>query len=356
MVSNALLSKRAVFAGMAIVSVLVGGVFISAKKWRSNRFGELVPREKFLIWENEADPMAAGSLPASVQFVLTNVGKVPVTITGVESSCGCAKPVVTPNLVEPGRTATVDVVATAIPVGEKNVPITIQTDSSVTPHVELVLRLIGNRKPPFLFKTMGDLTFRGKYPIKDTRTFTVITIENVNEKTEPEIQCDLPFLKITQASRTDKPYRVEDVVMRYRTYTVSFMEKPDADSFFGRVAVSDPWDKRTHIDVNIIGQLQSSRIKSVPATIQLDKSLSTSRVLIITDEPTAQIDFKVEGEPDFLLDVREEKRTGLNKVHVLIVSSSATAIPEPRRSNLKVRSPGIDEELLVPITLGLNRP
>jgi hypothetical protein len=186
----------AAFCLMLIVSVSVFGLFV---KMSARPGGLLVARSDHLVWKEpeSVGAKAQASAPAAqVSFVLDNVGGRPVRIHSVESGCGCARPVVRPEVVAPGQAAVVDVTAMAIPVGQKVALIKLRTDSPIKPEVPLTLTIVGTRKPPFLFLLEGEAVFRGDYVTGMGREIAVLTVESHDKGAGPALTTDLPFLRL----------------------------------------------------------------------------------------------------------------------------------------------------------------
>jgi hypothetical protein len=95
---------------------------------------------------------------AHFRYDLRNVGDIPVKISSIRASCGCAKPTVSPTVVAPGGTAVLRVAVTKPAIGERMVRINLETDSP-TRWVELTARLFSSNRPPFMMDASGDLTF-----------------------------------------------------------------------------------------------------------------------------------------------------------------------------------------------------
>lgn len=156
--------------------------------------GRLIAKEPMVEWRSPG-PGEPGA--PNARFEIANPGSSPVRVLTVESGCGCATPKVHPRLVRPGGVAIVEVEANPIEIGEKDVVITLETDSPATPIVPLTLRIIGCRRPPFIVSVTGDLTCQEGYSAEDTREIHVDTIERVASSHTPTLRCDLPFLGFT---------------------------------------------------------------------------------------------------------------------------------------------------------------
>ncbi len=204
------------------------------------------------------------------RFELRNEGGSPVTILEVQSSCGCTSAEVSKKIVGPGEVVTLDAVAQAVPVGHKEVPLTVATDSSATPIVAVKVVILGTQKPPFLHRVTGDLTYRGDFDRSETREVMVETIETGPAGVDPALKCDLPCLKFELTRRDQvKNGFLKDAVHRARFYRVTFASEPPSGSFSGRLRVSDPWTAGGVMDLAISGERQPE-VQVSPARLTID--------------------------------------------------------------------------------------
>lgn len=313
----------------------------------------LVPRESVLVWKGEATGTPGQPTRADVRFMLDNVGRGAVRVLSTESGCGCARPIVRPAVVAPGGVATVDVSALPVPVGQKDVQITVHTDSATSPDVLLTLPIMGTREPPFLFQFWGDLNFRGGYSSDLSREITVATVEPRNQPAvaDLEVSTDVPFFKIEPAGIVEQPYTDTEAVLRKRRYKVGFTEKPSG-TFTGSVIVKDPWEPRSSMTIGVAGQFQSG-LTVAPARVVLNGPENTkASLLVIADEPIAALDLDIEGPPGLPLTVED---SGLGKkavrAHRLTVVLGGPASDWVGLASIKIRQPGSRDELTVPVTI-----
>ena len=132
--------KWSIFAAAGLIVLGLAG-FLS--RWGGARpmsAGRLVPRDSLLVWHGPSE-LKKGQ--AKVQFVLDNPGQTAVRILSVESGCGCTIPSYDPEIIPPGGRGLINARAEYFPVGERRVPIAVNTDSAATPKVSLTLHLIG---------------------------------------------------------------------------------------------------------------------------------------------------------------------------------------------------------------------
>lgn len=89
---------------------------------------------------------------AVVVYEVMNRGDYDLVFQKTISSCGCSVASIEPGIVKPGHTATISVQASVPAAGERNVAITVFTNSPLTPHFELKLTLVGQAEVPFIAK------------------------------------------------------------------------------------------------------------------------------------------------------------------------------------------------------------
>ncbi len=294
-----------------------------------------------------------GSASAKVQFELQNIGGLPVRIgiVSIKSGCGCAKPVVHPEVVAPGQFAVVDVSAMTISVGEKFVHIDVRTDSPLKPDVPLTLKLVGNRKPPFLHLIEGEVVFSGDDSRGMSRDIAVHTIENGEQGAPPEVCLDLPFLKATLTGVDTKPYRQPGTFVRKWMYRVELKERPPSDSFTGLLTAKGPWDLDDKLSLRVMGQM-TSRPRAFPSAIELDPSgRELASLLVVCGTPSGAIDLTTERESRIPLILHEEGGSGERKVHRVTIRLAKPLAPSNSyvKTRITIRQRGTTEELTVPV-------
>ncbi len=266
-------------------------------------------KQRVIDWQSPASPAPKTPTPPAV-FELENRGVDPVRVLSVESGCGCAKPRVTPLLIEPGGRAKVEVVAPPISVGERVVPITLKTDAKHEPDVQLQLRVVGSRIPPFLLRASGELTYFMGYSPTETRELVVETIESL----EPGPHCDLPFIHCAPPTISDSPHpQDQGVVGRVYRHRVSFASPPPEEGFSGRITVADPWDESRVMHVNIFGE-PNPEVKVVPSSLVVRAGAaeidSSTRFMLKLRDPDAdpRVDFAWEGASPFTVEEVPDQR------------------------------------------------
>lgn len=237
--------------------------------------GELVVEESELSWPPEDDRLKATPL----QYRLKNSGSTDVRIKRIVSGCGCTVPSLTKTLVRPGEMCEVLVppLRTEIVSAERVVPITLFTDSPLTPQVALSLRLVDRRPPPFLVTAGGTVTFHDPSPGKTTQ-FAVKTVEEFHSEpsapdvTSPDPYIQLKYLDIEQ-QQTERDARV---VYRTYKYAAELIDPLPSDNFHSAIRVRDPFAPGHEISVLVKGTaIPPVRIQ--PAKLVLDASGERSR-------------------------------------------------------------------------------
>lgn len=150
-----------------------------------------------MTWTSPADKpyRKLGLDEASATFEVENVGGVPVHITDVETSCGCAMPEIEPRTIAAGGVGVVKVKATPLDTGEKTVSLTLNTDSPASPQVVLRLHIVGSRQPPYMTQAGGDLGYISDFSEPEVREIFAFTLESADaDPTPPAATSDLPNL------------------------------------------------------------------------------------------------------------------------------------------------------------------
>jgi hypothetical protein len=316
--------------------------------------GALVPRQRAFSWKGDtlSDPTIADH--ATVRFQLDNIGVNAVRVLGIESGCGCATPVVEPEIVTPGGHTTVTVSAISIPVGRKVVPIIVHTDSLTQPDVELTFVIEGTRKPPFLFRIEGDLSFRGKFGAGLGREFEVVTVEPAGCRETPDISTSLSFLRLTQVGLQDEPYDDPASVLRRRTWKLEFTQKPPSAQFSGVVTARDPWHAGASQTLIVQGQFDDSNLRVAPSNVTLRyPEQPAASLMVISDEPISELEFHIDDAPGIplLVALANPQRSGrVQRVNIRLSSGVPVKSGE---TTLRIRIPGhgVNEERIVPVAV-----
>lgn len=198
------------------------------------------------------------------------MGGTPVRIVDFETDCGCAVPSIEPRTIPPGGVAIVEVEATPLATGEKTVSVILKTDAAESPEVELRLRIVGGRKPPYLAQVGGDLGYISDFSRPEIRQFFVFTLElSDTAPSPPSATSDLPDLRISQASLLEEaPSVVAGVVTRKYQYEATYSGRPLEPNFVGEVLVIDPWDPDHSERLRVHGEVIPP-LRVVPARVVL---------------------------------------------------------------------------------------
>jgi hypothetical protein len=268
-----------------------------------------------------------------------------VTVTSVESGCGCTKPTVEPRVVQPGGLCVVKFQATGLPVGERVVPLTVHTTSPKTPTVPLVLRIIGSRRPPFVLQVTGDLTSLQPGRTDDPRTITVITVETSPTPTVPRVTTDLPFITFdTPEISPTEPYTVEGTMTRRYRFPVRLTAAPSELRFAGTAYVEDPWDSSRRVPLRIQGEKRES-IRLVPSPLRLGAD-GTGEFWVLMDTPLAKLEVQVAENEAGAIRIEHGAEDLSSKVRKFTVRhQSQDGRSEPGPFTIRVGCDGMTEPL-----------
>ncbi len=291
-----------------VATIAAVGVILAVIGWMnrpSSLPGQLVADEPMIVWQSPIVELGQPLAQAKAKFRLMNSGGRLVNILSVGSGCGCAKPVPSATVIGPGQSITLDVEGSPFPIGDRTIPITVHTDSAATPSVDLRLRMLGSRTPPFLLDATGELAFlnveRANLALAgETRRFTVRMIELDSAEREPSFRVTPPGLVVEKVSSQARPYITPGSVVRTHVYNVSFAEPPIESRIAGMVSVVDPWFAEHVTDLKVYAEIRS-RIRAVPAWVELSNEggpESSAEFLVLTNEPdSVPIDqYRVEAE------------------------------------------------------------
>ncbi len=226
-------------------------------------------------------------------------------------------PKVEPTSIEPGNTAVVEVDAKPPEMGEKTVEFTLETDSKLTPIVKLHLRLIGMRRPPFLLKVQGDLTYLEDLRSAQPREIEVLTVETGPPAEEPKVVADLSFLDFERVRVQEGRYSDPGTILRTYMYLVRLKSSVPAGTLTGVVSVKSPWDEHQALSIPFYAR-ESHRFRVFPTHLSLDRAADPSRgndaearFFILLNDPSLEQQFEFiqpAGEP-FLIEPRQAGRT-----------------------------------------------
>jgi len=294
--------RRVPFTLAMLGMILVGSsVLVGWNPKRQASPGHLVPSERVQPRRTLSAINAVAHTEPSARFELRNVGGQPVRILEIISGCGCARPTVTPMIISPGRTGIVDVEATPIVTGEKEVIITLITDSPTSPEIDLRFLLVGDVPPPYLLGATGDLAFVAGSGDVDARTIRVILIEKAGSRlTPPIVKTDVPGFELGQPLlEKEQPYLGEGNVSRTYKIETKLTTNPDGPTLVGDVSVIDPWNAqrvqtlRVHVDYPPLLKASPSRVIFRINGID-SKSVDAAQVIIVARELVPDIVAEVE--------------------------------------------------------------
>ena len=348
---------RRMLALAALGLTLVGTSAIFA--WTPRRPvtpGKLVATEDRRTWQTspaENKPLHPGD--STTTFELRNVGGQPVRILEILSGCGCAKPTVTPMTIPSGGTGIVDVQTTPMMTGEKEILITLRTDSPVTPELDLRLQVIGSVQPPYLLGTTGDLTFSVGDGDSEVRTIKVIMLEKEGSKPKlPIVKTDVPDFEIGRPIlHQEHPYPGEGNLSRTYHVETKLAKYPDQGSLVGDVSVVDPWNPqhvqqlRVHVEVKPSWKASPSR---VVFRLRGDASEDSDQVqvLIASRSPEPDLVAEVEGSAPLLAD--NIQQLGDPRRHVLTIRVKPGA-HQPGEYVVRVGPRSSGQRLSIPVAI-----
>jgi hypothetical protein len=232
--------------------------------------GRIEAAESTIVWTGPQDSTHGRAGNAEVSFVIRNVGHQPVRILRTTSGCGCATLHVTSKTLTAGQRAEVRVSAIPPAVGERAVPITLETDSPVTRTVDLVLKMGATRKPPFLLGLSGVLAYLSDDWKKETREVEAITYVTSNTpRVVPVVTCDLPFITIEPGEVVEGTSRIGGSIRRDYRYRIIVTADPGVSHFSGTVKAVDPWDPG-HVETLPIHGEARRPIRWTPSIVQLE--------------------------------------------------------------------------------------
>ncbi len=341
---------RVVAIFLAVLSA-TGFCAVAINMFEKPAHGVLVPKHRSLVWKGLATGGAGANSSARARFELDNVGGTPVRIRSVKSGCGCAKPVVRPEVVAPGHSAVVEVTALTVPVGEKVVELEVLTDSPIKPEVGLILKIVGMRKPPFLYLIEGEAVFLGDYSPEMSRDITVLTVEDRDRGASPEVVIDLPFLKSTLIGVEERHFIEPGTVLRRWKYRIEFTDRPPSGSFQGVLTAKSPWDAYDTLSQNVVGQLQSG-LRAFPSTITLDRSgRETASLVVVCRAPSDRLDIVTEPSSRVPFIVKVEPGDGERRVHRLTVGLERPLTAGDTQTRFTIGQRGAAERLVVPVKI-----
>lgn len=291
--------------------------------------GKIVAVEDLKVWRSPTTgpkKHIQGLGDAQASFEIKNTGGTPVEIVQVESSCGCATPIVRPRTLAPGQTDIVEVMAAPLSIGEKVASVTLTTNSPLTPKVVLQLRIVGSRRPPLMGQMGGELSFIGSVTSAMTRSIYVQTVELEGSAPEPP-----PLTSTLSELSIGSPRLVQEVadtgthsVVRRYEYEASVMNAPAEELLAGDVIAVDPWDS-THEERIRVHLERRPSLRAIPKRVilnasNLGESEEGAKVVILTEEPSLDLLIECEEPLATPLIVRRLESSEDNRQHIFTIS------------------------------------
>ncbi len=340
---------------IAGVSIIAASMTLRApQSWRG-RPGRLVATNPEIIRQAPAVGVG-GAEGAPATFEVTNLGGRPVRILGIESGCGCTTPTVTASLVAPGKKSEIKVEALPFPIGERRVHLVLHTDSPITPRVPLHLRMIGNRRPPFLLGIEGDLTFIGDQELDTGRELLVLTVESQGHEDgkRPILKSDLP-LRFEPRGTEAKPYVAPGTVLVTSKYEV-FLNSQVNGTISGEIRAIDPW-LEDHVETIRVLASATPGLRAIPTSLVLnygedDRGIEPARLVVMTAGSAAQSRVGPEDEGRSPILVERLPIGASDRICMYDVRWRPGVPIRPGRYEIIVReSPASSHRLIVPVTV-----
>ena len=348
----------------AVLGCGIALTIVSGASWvyssRTREPGRLVPKVDLATWRSPLDEKIRSSFPEEAQasFEVVNSGGRPVNILEVQTSCGCAAATVEPTWVQAGRSSIVSVKATPLQIGERMVQITLKTDSPVRPLVHLRLKIVGSRRPPFLAKSGGDLSFGEKDSPSETRTLYAFNAESKGSKPlPPSVTAEAPFIMIAPARLIEEHATADpDTVSRKYGFEVSISADRPSQSYSGELRVVDPWDAN-HVERERLHFTAAKSLKSIPDRLALKAAADPGalgdgggKFIIISSDSAPDLTVQPEGLDENAIQV---ELLGADLSH-RVGTYRATVkqeIAKPGDYKILVRNPSTGESLVVPVKI-----
>lgn len=349
----------AILVGIGLL-LIAGGMLAWFRGARSGVPGKLVTREDLLTWQGPSEALGrTQSLgEANAKFEVENVGGAPVRILGVETTCGCATPKIQPSIIAPGGTGTVEVQAVPLQIGEKTVSVTLKTDSPTTPELVLRLRIVGNRRPPFLGKAGGDLSYEGTFDSPQARDIIAYNVElDGSVPTPPGVETTLPILEIgPPILAEEKPYIDPGTVYRKYIYKAEIAANPPQGQFGGDVFIIDPWLPQHRERILVHGEV-SPPLRAVPPRIILRVRRAggsvegNAKLMILSSTPAPDLVAELDGDEAVPLAIRLVEMAESDHKALISISPKPGVIREGEYKLLIGRRSSARERITVPVSL-----
>lgn len=117
-----------------------------------------------------------------VEYSIRNTSYEPIQLQNTETTCGCTLANIEPRMLQPGQTAKLTADVDSIPVGSKNVQITVKTSSKNQPELVMNLKLVGTGKVPYVAYVSETIPFGRVFQPGQKESFFVETREAEGSK------------------------------------------------------------------------------------------------------------------------------------------------------------------------------
>lgn len=297
---------------------------------------------------------------SEARFKLWNVGGDTVRVKSIASSCGCTIVEVDRKIFPPGAMGHVVARIGRKLNGTVTANVVVETDSEVTPYVNLTIRSASRKEPPFVVKAVGDLHFAGGRPEGDIGSITITTVETSRHTKRPIIINKIECLEISDPEIDDSPLDGEGVVQRVYTYKARLLGNPADWDMVGLLQVVDPWDNGKTFPINVTAEGTNS-FRIVPREIQLrlinDIAHTQSQFVIIASHSNQEFLVHLEtcdhGES---LHVEEVSPGSRGRVRIYRVTLTEGTVPGPGSCKLSVSVIGKpDERADIPLSIAGDR-
>jgi hypothetical protein len=310
--------------------------------------------------QTRIEMQGSGDQPDSIRggkasFSILNIGGTTVTVSSVESGCGCTKASIEPSIIEPGKTAivTADVSASALIGAERTVSIGVLNDSQAAPRLNLEIHIADTRKAPFLGGVFGDLVFLDP-EVGEEREIEVHTFEPNGAESTPIVASDIPCISFEMSGIVEKPYELDgNAVRKVRKYRAIVRADPSNKEYNGRVSYED---KRNGLSGYLFAQIKRTpALRLMPSRVRLNanstrENTAEATVLVRFRSQSDDFSISLEGEGSSLLDVRKGERDADSNTQAFTIGLRRGVKPVAGTYNVVVRSKeGGDPPATVPV-------
>lgn len=341
---------------VAGVLIIAGSVVVPRclRKAYPTEPGKLVAKQDMLTLQSPSEKPYRSMSLLHATFEVTNVGGAPVRILEAKSSCGCATPDVHPTTIPPGGAGVVEVKAAPRGIGERIVSVTLRTDSVASPEVVLRMRVVGNRRPPYLSSVYGELTYEGDISVGEPRSITATTLELAATKPmPPRVESDLQILEFGPPTLLEETaYDTPGVVLRRYSYEVKPASSFRENAFVGVVELIDPWDPAHRERLTARGTVLPP-LRAIPARVVLhakDGNGPSIKMLVVSKEPAPGLIVMKGEESENPLDVSQVKTLEDNRRSVFNIGLKSGPVREGTYQ-VVVQNPSTADRVVIPVSV-----